>query len=268
MTLSVEERAGWFRRKIKGREIGFLDWTIDGVPLRVVIAWPNGAIAGEVTPIRNERAEREYRIDYLRALLGGLVGSESAVMPDGRVPLLVCPHDFDLGCRALTTEVVSDGDTVEWRDIAWQAASEPLHLAEQEMPVISLTFDRVQYEKVVRGLLEVDPARSDWAGALAGLIRQRMQDAPEYYEFVTVHDIKAVGPDEIVVIFNQHDSPATRGVRVQRQDIESNELLGSSPLDEVAWYVALLTVEEPLPLSDFDPAPDGVYWLRPQEWLP
>jgi hypothetical protein len=130
-----------------------LDWTIDGVPLREVLAWPNGTVAEEVTPLHNDWASAEYRLDYLRALLGDPVSSKQAVMPDGRVRLLVCPVDFDLGCRTLTAAIAFRENTVEWRDIAWQANYEPLELAEQEMAAVSVTFDRAQYESLVRALL-------------------------------------------------------------------------------------------------------------------
>lgn len=133
------------------RDVGYLDWTIDGVPLREVLAWPNGTVAKEVALLQNDRAPAQYRIDYLRALLGGAVRSEQAVMPDGRVPILVCPVDFGLGRRALTAPIAFGEDAVQWRDIAWQSDIEPLELAEQELAAVSVTFDRAQYECLVRG---------------------------------------------------------------------------------------------------------------------
>ena len=96
---------------------------------------------------------RESEADYLRATLGEPVERDWTIMSDGRVPLLVCGTDFDLNCRALTAELVVSGTTVEWRAIAWQVDYEPLDLEEQEQPVITLTFDRRQYEAVVRPLL-------------------------------------------------------------------------------------------------------------------
>lgn len=150
----VEEKVGWFRKKSVNREFGYLEWTIDGVPLRRVVAWPNGELAGEVTPIQNGYALREYEADYLRGILGEPVTRDWTLMPDGRVPLLVCPIDFDLGCRALTAEVVHDEHRVEWRDVAWQSEDEPLDLAEQEMPVVTLAFERHEYDDVVRALLD------------------------------------------------------------------------------------------------------------------
>lgn len=150
----VAERVGWFRKKFVGREFGYLEWTIDGVPLREIVAWPNGDVASEVTPVQSGYAMREYEADYLRAVLGQPTAREWTVMPDGRVPLLVCPIDFDLDCRALTAKIVHDDSKVEWRDIAWQVGYEPLDLSEQEMPVVTLAFDSKQYDVVVRALLD------------------------------------------------------------------------------------------------------------------
>ncbi|WP_370287645.1 hypothetical protein [Nocardioides sp.] len=149
----VDERVGWFRRQLVPREFPYLEWTIDGVPLTRVAAWPDGEVAGEVTPIQNGYAMRDYEADYLRAMLGDPVERDWTIMSDGRVPLLVCGIDFDLNCRALTAERVLGADTVEWRDIAWQAHDEPLDLGEQAQPAFSLTFDRTQYDSVVRPLL-------------------------------------------------------------------------------------------------------------------
>jgi len=149
----VEEGVGWFRTKPVSRELHYLEWTIDGVPLRQVVAWPEGQVASEVTPIQNASADRMYEADYLRAVLGEPVARDWTVMPDGRVPLLVCSADFDLGCRALTAEVAVDGDRVEWRDLAWQCDDEPLDLAGQGMPIITVAFERKQYDDVVRPLL-------------------------------------------------------------------------------------------------------------------
>lgn len=150
-------RVGWFRSARVDREVGYLDWTIDDVALRELVAWPNGDVAEEVTPVGNVDAMDDYRRDYLRALLGEPVGSEWAVMPDGRVPLLVCPVDFDLSCPALTAQLVRDGQTVQWRDLAWQVADQPVDFAEQGMSVISLVFDRQQYDSTVRALLHAQP---------------------------------------------------------------------------------------------------------------
>ena len=157
VSVPVAEKGGWFRQKLVPRAFTYVEWTIDGVPLREVMAWPDGSVAPEVTPMQNGYAESEYEADYLRAILGEPISREGTVMPDGRVPLLVCHVDFDLNCRALTAELVRSDDRVEWRNIGWQAAYEPLDLTEQEMPVTTLVFDRQLYDDVVRPLLAAAP---------------------------------------------------------------------------------------------------------------
>lgn len=67
---NVDEKVGWFRRTFVPREFPYLEWTVDGVPLRQIVAWPAGGVASEVTPIQNEYAMREYEANCLRAILG------------------------------------------------------------------------------------------------------------------------------------------------------------------------------------------------------
>jgi hypothetical protein len=160
VTVSVDEKIGWFRRRSVPRDFTFLDWVIGDALLRELIRWPTGEVAGEVTPIQNDYAFPEFAVLYLRALLGGDPQKPwETHMPDGRVGLLYCPIDFDNACRTLTTELKMNPDTVEWRDIVWQASYEDLDFSEQTCPVISLSFDRVQYEAVIDNLLQVEERR-------------------------------------------------------------------------------------------------------------
>ena len=153
----VEEKVSRFRRKLVPHEFGYLEWTIDGVPLREAVAWPRGQVAREVTPVGNGYALREYEADYLRAIVGAPATRDWTVMPDGRVPLLVCRVDFDLDCATLTAELIRSDHHVEWRDIAWQCGYEPLDLSAQQMPVRTMTFHRKQYDDVVLPLLAAVP---------------------------------------------------------------------------------------------------------------
>lgn len=164
VTVPVGEKAGWFRRRFVPQEFTYLDWVID-VPLRKLVRWPTGEVAAEVTPIQNDYAFAEFAVLYLRALLGGEPPKPwETHMPDGRVGLLYCPIDFDNACRTLTAELRMNRDTVEWRDIGWQVSYEDLDLGEQTCPVISLTFDRVQYEEAIGDLLQVEEGRLDARG--------------------------------------------------------------------------------------------------------
>ncbi len=160
MTAEVKEKTGWLRSKFVDREFGFQDWTIDGTPLRELVAYRNGQVEGDVTPIQNEWAGKGLAVASLSTLLGQDSGSRfDTKMPDGRVALLFCASCFDVGCGALTADLVRDGEFVEWRDIGWQRDYEPLNLEMQEAPVISLRFERVAYEELLRGLLIAEESR-------------------------------------------------------------------------------------------------------------
>src|SRR6478735_7959511 len=78
-------------------------------------------------------------VDNLRRLLGQQPGD----FPDGRVSILVCPIDADLGCATLSVELVMDADMVQWRDLGWQVDYQPLNPAEDLLePSRSYQFRR------------------------------------------------------------------------------------------------------------------------------
>lgn len=162
MVAQVKEKVGWFRSRFVDREFAFQDWTVDEMPLRELVAWPNGDVAGDVTPIQNDRVEPELAIAVLRTLLGDDSGRDwDTKMPDGRVALLFCSSCFDFGCGALTAELVVGDATVEWRDIGWQVDYKPLDLSKQENPVISLAFEKAKYEGILNELFAIERERQN-----------------------------------------------------------------------------------------------------------
>ena len=79
-----------------------------------------------------------------------------STLPANRRPLLVCPECGDLSCQSLTAIIERTGDTVVWRDFAyqhnWDAEIVPV-----DMPPLS--FDATEYRRVLAGgtLLAQDP---------------------------------------------------------------------------------------------------------------
>lgn len=160
MTAHVKEKVGWLRSRFVDRDFAFQDWLIDDVPLRRLVAWPNGDQAGEVTPIQNDWAGPDLAIASLRTLLGQDSGRDwDTKMPDGRVALLFCESCLDFGCGALTAELFIDSEAAEWRNVGWQVDYEPLDLTKQDCPVISVAFDRKEYEGLLEGLIEIEVSR-------------------------------------------------------------------------------------------------------------
>lgn len=87
-------------------------------------------------------------VDYLDRLLGVLPGDYD----DGRVSLLVCAVCGDLWCGAVSMELALSPQTVTWQKIGWQG--DPEDVEPQLLTDESFTFDRDEYEELLRGLRE------------------------------------------------------------------------------------------------------------------
>ena len=141
------------------REIAFLDFTVDAVPLRGIVAVRRqvGAAPSEMTALGSEWPWPELAVATLRRLLG----KEPGDFEDGRVALLVCPVDADLGCGALSATLAFGDDWVEWRQVGWQNDEEPfdppqlgLEPTENGLePTVTFRFGRTAYTEVLQGLL-------------------------------------------------------------------------------------------------------------------
>lgn len=70
-----------------------------------------------------------------------------ADLEPGRIALLVCIIDGDLGCGAVTAALQVSAETVTWSDFQWENGYEEPDAA-PGMPE-SFTFDRRQYEQVL-----------------------------------------------------------------------------------------------------------------------
>jgi hypothetical protein len=60
----------------------------------------------------------------------------------------------DLGCRALSADVVVTATTVEWRELGWQVDYEPFDATDVIEPARGFIFDRNEYEAVLIPLRE------------------------------------------------------------------------------------------------------------------
>lgn len=146
-----------FRRRARSADpwtLRFLDWTVDGVPLRDSLTFPNGRRCDDVTFMTEAYRGDRFVTESLRALL---LENESGFDPwvqftDGRAGLLFCPQCGDLACGAVSTDVRFTDSAVEWRDVAYQdGVTEEVRAT--EVPAFTLRFDREQYEATVRALL-------------------------------------------------------------------------------------------------------------------
>lgn len=126
----------------------FEDWTIDGDDLRRLLATNP---LQEMTPLCETWPWPESAVAHLETLLGERTGD----FDDGRVALLRCPIDNDLGCAAVSMSLHITDAEVSWNDLGWQANYEPCDPHEDRLsPPRSFTFDRQQYEAVIRAALD------------------------------------------------------------------------------------------------------------------
>ncbi|CAN5270826.1 hypothetical protein BH09ACT10_BH09ACT10_18240 [soil metagenome] len=158
--VSDEERAGWFRRRQVDRTITYLDWAINGLPLREHLKYVDGSSPGEVTVLQNDWAAPGVGRQLIETLLGKESSSNYDVaMPDRRVAVLFCAYCFDLDCATVTAVIVFSNDVVEWRDVGWQVSYESLDLSDGEFDPPTFRFDRAQYVAELERLLELELSR-------------------------------------------------------------------------------------------------------------
>ncbi|NEK86416.1 hypothetical protein GCU60_11705 [Blastococcus saxobsidens] len=173
-TAAVTRTVDLWERRPAERDSAFEDWTIDGVPLRRLVAdrWGVPDLPSELTRLWPEAPRAA--VAGLRALLG----DGTPDFGDGRVALLVCAVDQDINCRALAASLVIEIDAVHWRDVGWQVDFEEFVPAPDEYgPLSTYSFDRRQYEGLLGELLRRYEALAA-ATPAEPPVRQRRRRAP------------------------------------------------------------------------------------------
>lgn len=167
--------------------LAFLDWTIDGVPLRKTFGDgeedTNSTLlyedADPTDRLENLRRLREFDtppptfepryhrtwFDRLVRLRGTPIAPWGTAFSDGRVCLLYC-FCGDLDCPTLSTQVVTHADKVEWREIGWQVTYEPFESNQSEL--VNAVFERKAYETLIDNLLQGDWSLPDSTGPFTG----------------------------------------------------------------------------------------------------
>lgn len=144
---------GWWRKKTITTQRSIVDWSVDGVALRDLVARREGnpgSLPTEHPPLVEEWPWPSIAVRNL----GELLGEMSSALDGGRVPLLFCPLCADLGCATLTAEVVVGAGVVEWRDLGWETNWQRLETTESHLePSLTLRFDLDAYMDLLRDRL-------------------------------------------------------------------------------------------------------------------
>lgn len=156
----------------RDRPVAFLDFLVNDQPMRDLLDVPEdwGMPLEGTTALRDDWRPKAV-MDYLDRLLGLTPGDYD----DGRVSLLVCQICGDLWCGALSMELTMSPQSVTWRQFGWQGDAdddEP-----QLFPERSFTFDRAEYDQLLRGLREHYRKRVFIPQPVRKLLRQFGTDA-------------------------------------------------------------------------------------------
>lgn len=151
---TLTESYGFIRLRTRTVTRHFADWTVDGAPLRTVIENATGA---QDASLQEATCLSEQQPQAAVQQLDRLLGLAPPDFGDGRVALLPCPVCYDLGCWAISAELVRTTETVQWRHLGWQdTLRDGYELIE---PVLTMTFVRRQYDTTLTGLRDHYRAR-------------------------------------------------------------------------------------------------------------
>ena len=148
LPLSYMKEVSELKLKWKRREGGggrtqryFLDFVVDGQSLSAMIG-DHISCLGWFDPDENAKAARR------------LVLEEPADLPDNRRTLYVCPECGDIGCGAVSVVVERVGNQIIWRDFGYENDYEAVVHRDGFEEVGPLTFDRAEYERVIKQALD------------------------------------------------------------------------------------------------------------------
>jgi hypothetical protein len=133
----------WKRREGgRGRtQRDFLDFVVDGQSLSAMVG-DHISCLGWLDQEENAKAARR------------LVLEEPADLPHNRRTLYVCPECGDIGCGAISLVVERVGNQIIWRDFGYENNYEPVVHTNGFEEVGPITFDRGEYEKVIKQAID------------------------------------------------------------------------------------------------------------------
>jgi hypothetical protein len=117
----------------------FLDFVVNGQSLIDALQG-----AGDYVTNLNRAWVPEVVPEHVAVLCGRAQDPE---LNPGRIPLLVCAYDGDIGCGAVTAALTVEPHTVSWTDLRWEDGyREPNGV--DGLPA-AMTFDRHEYEQAL-----------------------------------------------------------------------------------------------------------------------
>ncbi|MGA3371542.1 MAG: hypothetical protein ABSC48_07250 [Terracidiphilus sp.] len=123
----------------------FLDFCVDGISLYERFANKRDLVSTIwVNPPVPEEAQRPIK---------RLLKLDPSDFPNDRVAIYVCPECGDLGCGAISIEIVFDDTLVTWQSFGYENNYDNSVEYEGYLSIGPYSFDRIAYENLFRKLL-------------------------------------------------------------------------------------------------------------------
>ena len=116
----------------------FLDFTIDGDSLYARLGEPLDLIS----PLWLDHPAPDEKEKAIQRLLKQATGD----LHSDRVSLYICPECGDLGCGAISAEIIFSENAVVWSDFGYENNYEDAVARERYESIGPFEFDRVAYE--------------------------------------------------------------------------------------------------------------------------
>src|SRR5690606_13449530 len=101
--------------------------------------------------------------DYEKGILREFLKQESPELETGRTIIYGCSECGDIGCGAITAEIIDDGDKIIWKDFGYENDYSGFDL-EDYRNISPFVFDKKKYfaefEKIAKELLDI-PRKKD-----------------------------------------------------------------------------------------------------------
>jgi len=118
----------------------FLDFVIDGHSLWEKVGKPRDLVSVFCF---------EFSLQETVKAVNRLLLTENAEIPGDRRLLFICSECGDIGCGAVTSRIVRDGQTVIWRDFGYENDYEDNIRLHEYQGVGPYSFEWVRYEDIL-----------------------------------------------------------------------------------------------------------------------
>ena len=144
LTFTKKLRQGYSSQDISKEERDYFDFLIDNIPLSEILS-----VGDKITPLG--WSEIKFQKDSVMELLK----QKKSELTSGRVPVYICPECGDLGCGAVTVNIIENENSFVWKDFGYENNYEdvlhPIDFLKDSQD--SFEFFKDDYKSALEGII-------------------------------------------------------------------------------------------------------------------